>query len=409
MNKKIFEHLGGMVSVKLKGNNPEKAINMAMARGIFLWNIKRNADGLSFRVRNSGFQALQSISQENGFELLTTGQQGLPVFKQLAVRRLGFFGGAVFFVLALYLLSSFIWFIEVSGSHVVPKERIMLEASLEGVHRGALKSSFSPREVEAKMLGHIDELSYVRIEVRGVRAHIEVVEKALPSPEITGPCNIVAVRDGVVEEVLVLNGQARVKEGDVVAKGDVLVSGQLDPYTSPYVPEDPEAKAQVKPDLVRARGIIKARVWYEGYGECPMVVERLVLTGRKMRNIYIETPWGKTQLMGDNGEVFSQAQVSRAWKSISTPFGEFGLNVVVQQEQSTKREEYSEIQAVSIARDRALENLGERLQRSEPFNDCKVEVLSSPSDSVLRVKVAVELLEDIGTPQPIVLPQMAKK
>ncbi len=408
MNKKIFEHLGGMVSVKLKGKNPEKAINMAMARGIFLWNIKRSSDGVSFRIRNSGFKALQTISRENGFELQKTGQHGLPFFRQVINRRMGFFGGVLFFILALYLLSSFIWFIDVSGTNVVSRDRITAEASLQGVHRGALKSSFSSREVEQELLRQISELSYIRVEVKGIKAHIKVVEKALPSQEINVPCDIIAAREAVVEEVLVLNGQARVKEGDVVAKGDILITGQMDPYSSPYVPEDPQEGGQ-QPILVRARGIVNARVWYEGYGECPMKSESLIYTGRKARKVYLKTPWGDLPLSGTHAETFPRAELRSAEKDLWTPSGPVGLRILVQQEQLIRREEYSESEAVSIARDKAVKNLEDMLQRAEPFTDCKVEVLSSPSDSILRVKVAVETLEDIGEPRVLVMPQMVKK
>ena len=39
----------------------------------------------------------------------------------------------------------------------------------------------------------------------------------MPRDEITGPCHLVASRDGIIEEVLVLDGQANVEAGDVVA------------------------------------------------------------------------------------------------------------------------------------------------------------------------------------------------
>lgn len=407
MSKKIFEQLGGMVTVKLKGKNLEKVVNMAMARGIFLWNIKKNDEGISFRVRQSGFKALQSISAEGGFELEATRRQGLPFFKQVLKRRMGFLAGAFFFVAALYLLSSFVWFVEVVGNRVVSEERILDNAGRLGVYRGAAKWSFSQRSVEDALLRDISELSYVRVNVKGVKARIEIVEKTLPSQEITGPCHIVALRDGVVDEILVLNGQAAVKPGDVVVKGELLISGLLDPPSSPYVPESEEEKMHKKPTPVRARGSVLARVWYEGYGECAMKAENIILTGQKSRMAYLQTPWRK--LVIKKGTTFAMAQTSSVIKNFNTPWGEFSLELVTAQEQSLQREEHAENEAVSIARERALDNLAQLLHTTEPFNDCKVEVLSSPSDPILRVKVAVEIIEDIGEPQAFAPQQMAKK
>lgn len=407
MNKKIFEHLGGMVTVKLSGKNLEKVINMAMARGIFLWNIKRTDDGLSFRVRQSGFTALQSISQENGFELRATRRQGLPFFKQVLYRRLGFIGGALFFVAALYILSSFVWFVEVSGNRVVDKGRILQKAQHEGVYKGAPKWRFSARAVEDAMLRDINELSYVRINVQGVKARIEVVEKSLPSSEIAGPCHIVASRDGVIEEVLVLNGQAAARAGDVVAKGEIVISGLMDPPSSPYVLESETEKSTKKPTPVRARGIVRARVWYEGYGECSLKTEKLILTGAQGRSLSIITPWGRKD-MGSK-PVYEVSQNSKAIKTFTSPVGEWGIEITSVQELALSVVEYSEAEAVALARDRALKSLSEHLPGTESFIDSKVEVLSSPSDPILRVKVAVEVMEDIAEAQPFALPQMAKK
>lgn len=407
MSRKIFEQLGGMVTVKLKGKNLEKVVNMAMARGIFLWNIKKNDEGISFRVRQSGFTALQSISAEGGFELEATRRQGLPFFKQVLKRRMGFLAGAFFFVAALYFLSSFIWFVEVSGNRILDEERVLDNAHRLGVYRGAAKWSFSTRDVEDALLRNISEISYVRINVKGVKARIEIVEKVLPSQEITGPCHIVAVRDGVVDDILVLNGQAAVKSGDVVVKGDLLISGLLDPPSSPYVPESKEEKMNKKAKPVRARGSVLAKVWYEGYGECAMKAEKLVLTGQKSRTAYIQTPWRK--LVIKKGVEFAMAQSSTAIETLNTPWGECSLEVITAQEQSLRKEEHSENEAISIARERALKSLAGLLHTTQPFNDCRVEVLSSPSDPILRVKVAVELIEDIGQPQAFAPQQMAKK
>ncbi|HWP95527.1 MAG TPA: sporulation protein YqfD [Syntrophomonadaceae bacterium] len=399
MSKKIFENLGGMITVRLTGKNLEKVINMAMARGIFIWDIKKNGDGLRFRVRSSGYKALQNISQEGGFELTAVGRQGLPFFKQVLRRRVGFVSGVLFFVLALYLISSFVWFVQVSGNRLVDGQKILQTASHLGVHRAAARWSFDRRAVEEALLREIPELSYVRVNIQGVRAQIEVVEKVLPSQEITGPCHIIAARDAVVDSILVLNGQAHVKSGDVVSRGEILISGLVDPPTSEYVTPDPADKDR-KPTPVRARGVVQARVWYEGYGECPLKSEKLVLSGQETKCVYLQTPWSKIRLQGNEHSGYAQSQNSSKERIFQTFLGIWGVVVDTQQEQRMQKDVYTESQAVSIARDRALKDLAARLQASQPFNDCKVEVLSSPSDPILRVKVSVEILEDIGVAQP---------
>jgi similar to stage IV sporulation protein len=398
MAGKLFDQVGGTIRVKLKGKNLEKVINMAMARGIFIWDIKKQGDDLNLKVRTSGFKALRNISDEHGFDLEVTEKQGLPFYRSIFTRRMGFFGGAAVFVLALYLLSAFVWFVNIEGNQEVPRSKILLVASRSGLYPGAAKWNFQRNGVEEALLNHIPQLSYARIDIRGVKANIQVVEKILPQEDISGPCHIVASRDGIITEILVLDGQASKEEGDVVAQGDILISGIVFPEKSPWIVQEEEEEAQ--PYTVRARGEVKARVWYEGYGECRMRTERLVYSGQKASRIYLVTPWKEWRIKGRVKPGFSRFQSKTTRHIITTPLGQLGFYHVKDREQVTKVELHSETEALRIARQQALKVLRKKTGRVRA-NDSHLEVLSSPSDPVLRVKVAVEVVENIAVAQAI--------
>ena len=100
-------------------------------------------------------------------------------------------------------MSSFIWFVEVTGNNNVKTNQIIITAAKYGVYQGAAKWNFSRSEVEEGILRDLSSLSYVKVDIRGVKARIEVVEKVLPSDEITGPCHIVASKDGIIEDILI--------------------------------------------------------------------------------------------------------------------------------------------------------------------------------------------------------------
>ncbi len=114
---KLFDEVGGIITLRLRGKNQERLINMALTRGIYIWDIKWRGEDLYLRVRSSAFKALQSIADENRYELEIVAQRGLPFYKTIMKRRMGLFGGALIFILSLYLMSSFIWFIEISGNN----------------------------------------------------------------------------------------------------------------------------------------------------------------------------------------------------------------------------------------------------------------------------------------------------
>lgn len=308
-------------------------------------------------------------------------------------------GGALGFILALYILSSFVWFISVEGNDRINDKEILDTARRYGVYQGAAKWNFSRNDAEEAILREIKDLSYIKIDIRGVKAHIEVVEKVIPGEEINGPCHLIASQDGVIEEIIVLDGQARVKEGDTVAKGDVLVSGLVIPEINPYMP--PEANQNLDPYLVRARGIVKARVWFEGYGECSLYQEKRVLTGSKEHRIYFKTPWNEFKIFGDDKTGFALYQSSEKTNTINTPWGAFELLRIVLQEERVEKKQYTEAEAKKVAEKKALEILQKKLDKSESINNPRIEVLSAPSESVLRVKAAVEIIREITEAKPI--------
>ncbi len=399
MANKFSDQVGGFVSLRLHGENLEKVINMALARGIYIWDIKRRDGCILLKVRNSGYEALKTIADEQNFDIELLQSQGLPFYKTVMKRRIGLLGGALLCILTLYFMSSFVWFIQVSGNNKVDRNRILMTAAHYGIKVGAGKWTFSRTAAEEAMLREISELAYVQCDIRGVKVDIKVVEKVLPGADITGPCDIVASRDGVIEEMLVLDGQAMVKAGDVVAGGDILISGTVVPPTSPYIEGVPVPPSDAGTRQVRARGQVKARTWYEGYGECNLKLEDTAFTGKEFTRIYLESPWKKILLKGRGDVPFAlYEQTEKQWRS---PFGNWGLIKIVSQEQTVNSIEYTESEAIEIARQKAMEKLQQAMPGNYNIIDSHMDILSSPSDSIIRIRVSAETIEEIGTAQAI--------
>lgn len=396
---KLFDEVGGIITLRLKGVNQERLINMALTRGIYIWDIKWHGEYLHLRVRSSAFHSFQSIADENGYELEIIARRGLPFYKKVMKRRMGFLVGAVIFILTLYLMSSFIWFIEVDGNKKLDSQEIMSSAAHNGIYVGAAKWNFNCNEVEEAILRQLSQISYVQCDVRGVKAKIKVVEKVFPDGEITGPCHIVAAKDGVIEDILVLEGQANVKPGQVAGKGDILISGIVFPSDSNAMEESIPTPV-IKPYLVRARGTVKARTWYEGYGECPLKVESKIFTGRETVLVFFKTPWKQITLKGNKPD-YALYKIEKRISKLNTPLGQWGIVKRILREQKIIIKEYSEEEAVELARERGVKKLRQKMQSNWQISDSRIEVLSSPSDSITRIKVSIECIEDITQTQAI--------
>jgi len=402
MDNRVLNQMQGIIEIRLFGQNCEKVMNMSLMRGIYIWDIKRKDECLEFKIRRSAYHALKNIAADNNFQMEIINEQGISFLKKVIQRRSGFLSGALVFLLAIYLMSSFIWFVEVTNNQKIDSSTIMLTAAKHGLYKGAGKWSFSRSQVEKGILVDLNQLSYVKVDIRGVKATIEVVEKILPGDDITGPCHIVASKDGVIEEILLLEGQMNVQEGEVVSKGDILISGIVfyQPNTSLAGGDEAEIK-EMPPEIVRARGIVRARVWYEGYGECRRTSKKVVYTGRESRQVVVRTPWRDFTLMGAGDPGFEQFSQKISNKAIDSPLGTFGWIDMTAREKKTIVRHISENEAVKIARENAIKNLQGKMADGKRHQDLKVEILSSPSDPVLRCKVAVEFIEDIAKAEPI--------
>jgi similar to stage IV sporulation protein len=412
---KILSFLCGYVTITVPEECLEKFINMATARGIFLWGITATgANRVALKVRLSGVQPLRHVARMTRCRFKITGRAGLPFLISRLSRRKALLAGALVFVVTLYLLSTFVWFIEVTGNKRVETEAIEQAARRAGLYRGVPKWSLDTAEIEANIARQVPGLSWVGMQVDGTRVRIEVVEKVLP-PDSGGEqkVDVVAAKDGLIKEILVLSGHPVVSEGDTVTAGQVLISAAIPPPENFYeneggeqeegAGEEPEDK-QEPVQYVHARGIVRARVWYEGYGEMKLVERGTVLTGREITKLCIKIGAKEIILMGPGQVPYkfygARTDVKRipAWRNINIPV-EFITVKYFEKEPYSRT--YSRVEARRMAGKRALTGIKMQIPKSARILDQRVQVVETAEpEDIVRVRAIVETLEEIGVEKP---------
>jgi len=204
----------------------------------------------------------------------------------------------------------------------------------------------------------------------------------------------------VVEEILVLEGQSIVKPGQVVGQGEILISG----IVYPPAPETSDASKLLEPEepsFVRARGTVKARTWYEGYGECPRRIETKVLTGETALEINLMTPWKEVCIKKAKLSKNGYYKLARKRIAANTSPGMWGIYINKYHEQKKQVQSFTEAQAIEMARESGFNNLRRKIRPGVQISDSYIQVLSSPSDAIVRIKIAIESIEDISRVQAI--------
>lgn len=133
-------------------------------------------------------------------------------------------------VFGLCVLSqNVIWDVRIDGNENISDSEIILELKNCGLSVGDLWRTVDRSFVEAEILAAYPKIAWININRRGSVAYVDIIEKegAFFLPKESRCTNIVASEDCIIEEITVKSGVAMVKVGDVVKKGDLLISGVI--------------------------------------------------------------------------------------------------------------------------------------------------------------------------------------
>ena len=267
---KITEYIKGYVSILIRGLFPERFINLCGKNKINLNNIKRRSKNeISAQVSVSNFKKLRKITKASGCRVHITQKHGLRFFIYRFRKRRALVIGFVIFFVILWLLTKFVWIIDITGNEKVEDSLILEYAQKGGLKTGMPVSAVNTKRLVSYLMTNMEELSFVSVTKTGTTVFIDVREREPKREHFdkTRFSNIVADQSGVVESVLVQSGTAAVKKGDVVYKGQLLVSGATD-------------NKHLGIKYSNSDAVIKARVWHEKTVEIPYYIEEKELTGK---------------------------------------------------------------------------------------------------------------------------------
>lgn len=393
--KSNFSYMKGVLRIKITGKAPEKFINLCTVQNIALWDIVVKNNGFFACIHLKDFFYIRPLVRKSKTRVRIVTGYGTPfIIKRMKKRKMMIAGSILFLFLLQYLLS-YVWFVNISGAKTISAEKLQAEIYQRGLRPGVEKEKIDIKSLENQLLLDIPEISWVGIRFSGTCAEIEVVEKTLPKQEDKAPAHVVALKDGVILEMIALAGECVVKKGDTVKQGDILIKGNTH-SDSAVDPLRPEA---VYSQPVRAKGIVKARVWYENYGESQLQYAVYERTGRQEIGLDIKFGSQKFTIKKPNLESLQEFQLEELHKNLpwwrnQEPVVESIISTyhelqIVQKENTLE-------EAQEKARLQALEFIQSAIPESAQVLSRKTQILKTSEPNMVRVKVSVETVEDIG-------------
>lgn len=287
--KKLINLLLGYVELRVTGAFPERLLNLCAQNRLPFWRLCwLDETSFTFRVALRDRKRLDELAQRAMCDLEEKSRRGAAVVAEGIVdRRWGFLLGLGICLLAVSVLSRFLLVVEVSGNERVPTAVILSQLQRVGVRPGAYGPGIREREAANTALLGLPELSYLAINIYGTRAEVIVreVEKAPKLLEEDVPADVVAAADGIIEDIHVESGRAAFQDGDVVARGETLISGTLD------LKEPTGSTVDFGYLVVHAAGSVTARTWRTLEETIPLTGQVKEYTGEEAKGYSVKFLW----------------------------------------------------------------------------------------------------------------------
>jgi similar to stage IV sporulation protein len=373
----VWEWIRGYVIIVVTGGSVGSFLSKCMDMGIEFADVSFvGPSAVTARVGVADYRRMVQAQRGSGCRVLAFRRGGAPFLLQAVWRRKTALVGAIAFFGTILALASFVWRIDVVGASDDIAARIVRLLEGSGVRPRMLRSAVDCDHIRNKLWAKVDGLAFVGVELRGVVLTVTVAEKEIPHVP-KGPIDLVSSADALITQVIVLEGTSHVAEGDVVAKGDLLVS----------------APAQGG-ESAQARAIVRGRVWREFAADAPQSVQVRLRTGRIARRFVVAFGGREVNLGGQVGFEAYDVEEFRAGA------GAIELRWLVVHELSTHTVHISREEAASMAlaeaRARAMEYV-ERIGDGAEVASV-VERVVDLENGLIRAVVIVETVEGIAQP-----------
>lgn len=273
-----WRYMRGYICIKVEGYFVERFLNLCMLKNIELWNIKKKSEvELTAKIRYIDYRKTEEIANITKCKINKSISKGVPDLIVRYKKRKVLICALIIMVLIVEIYTSRIWHLEIIGDFTIPIEDLWNELKIEGVKIGMRKKDLDYERIKNNIYLRRNDVAWFGFEINGTKAYAKVVERKNIDKEelLNEPCNIVSDKDGVVEKILVKTGKKNVEKGDVVSKGQLLISGVI-------------SNENLSNRNVQASGKILLKTWYVNKETVPYEKDVAYKTGEKEKKYKLE-------------------------------------------------------------------------------------------------------------------------
>lgn len=263
----------GDILIRIEGLMLERLIQRAMNQGACFASLRYiDERTLIVEANPSSARVLLNLCEKFSIPARVINQRGKAALFHKLRGRLTLLAGIGACIALCTIFFSRIWLIDIAftGEEASRGDQAVFQNALAemDIHPGTsrnLDTSLLSQTLEAMADGY----SFVGVRIQGVRLLIEASPE-VPAPEVydvEDARDLYALQDGIVVSVNVQSGEACVKPGDTIRRGQLLIRGE-------------ERVTQEETRNIGALGEVIIRTWYTGEAEAALYESQIQYTGR---------------------------------------------------------------------------------------------------------------------------------
>ena len=265
----------GKIEIRIFSLNHGKIIDMLKKQKVVLYNCKREYKLLTFIINCNDFPKVEELLNKSKLEYVVGKKYGLlPKLREI-ISRLGIWIGAVMVVLSIvfYSLTYFNFVIVGIDNEIYTLVFEKVKGYTDAV---GIKSQLDVENL-TKAVESVDGISKATVYFSGAKLVIDCLPSLdYPYDIEKNSSPIISAYDCIVSKILLESGYSRVKIGDTIKKGDLLISseylGEEEKPTEPTIGKVygrcwMMKKIVINPfEVVKKRTgrVFKSRSWYIG-------------------------------------------------------------------------------------------------------------------------------------------------
>lgn len=217
----------------IKGDG-NRLLNLCSRNKIDVWDIDYK-DCVSFKIKRNDVFKLKMFLRKSKTRLKVVKKNDYMYWYKRFLHNLSIIiGMAIAFALIVFM-KQFIWDINISGNEGYTEEEISKYLENESVARGVRISKVDTKVLEIGLKEYFEEITWLDVSINGNVLYVSIKEADIDTkPEIKNNNGIFSLYNGVVESIVTRGGTPKVKKGDFVNKGDLLIDNIL------YITDDYE-------------------------------------------------------------------------------------------------------------------------------------------------------------------------